>query len=86
MRIDRRRFLGAGACGALLLPLVAKAQPREKIARLGLLASGQCRVFYRASAIIPIVGFDYESDPVAAGYAARLARPGGNVTGVFLAG
>ena len=37
-----------------------------------------------ASAIIPIVGLDMESDPVAAGYAASLARPGGNVTGVFL--
>jgi putative tryptophan/tyrosine transport system substrate-binding protein len=34
--------------------------------------------------VIPIVGFDYESDPVAAGYAASIARPGGNVTGVFL--
>jgi len=32
----------------------------------------------------PIVGYDYESDPVAVGYAASFARPGGNVTGVFL--
>jgi len=37
-----------------------------------------------ASATISIVGLDNESDPVAAGYAASLARPGGNVTGVFL--
>jgi len=37
-----------------------------------------------ASAIVPIVGLDNESDPIAAGYAATLARPGGNVTGVFL--
>jgi putative ABC transport system substrate-binding protein len=37
-----------------------------------------------ASATVPIVGLDNESDPVAAGYAASLARPGGNVTGVFL--
>jgi putative ABC transport system substrate-binding protein len=37
-----------------------------------------------ASAIVPIVGLDHESDPVAAGYAASLAQPGGNVTGVFL--
>ena len=37
-----------------------------------------------ATATIPIVGLDNESDPVAAGYAASLARPGGNVTGVFL--
>ena len=37
--MDRRTFVGAGVCGALTLPLVAKAQPREKIARLGFLAS-----------------------------------------------
>jgi putative ABC transport system substrate-binding protein len=37
-----------------------------------------------ASAIIPIVCLDHETDPVAAGYASNLARPGGNVTGVFL--
>jgi ABC-type uncharacterized transport system substrate-binding protein len=37
-----------------------------------------------ATVTIPIVGFDYESDPIAAGYAASLARPGGNVTGLFL--
>jgi putative tryptophan/tyrosine transport system substrate-binding protein len=32
----------------------------------------------------PIVAIDFESDPVAAGYVANIARPGGNVTGVFL--
>jgi putative tryptophan/tyrosine transport system substrate-binding protein len=143
--MDRRRFVGAGVCGALLLPLVANAQPRGKIARLGTLAStprlvqggnvstiaerlselgyvegrnliidhryaeseerlrelaGQLvatgsQVIYAngpyslraaraASAIIPIVCLDHETDPVAAGYAVSLARPGGNVTGVFL--
>ena len=33
---------------------------------------------------VPIVGNDLENDPVAAGYAASLSRPGGNVTGLFL--
>ena len=37
-----------------------------------------------ATRTLPIVGYDYESDPVAVGYASSLARPGGNVTGVFL--
>ena len=36
------------------------------------------------TATVPIVGYDFESDPIAAGYATSLARPGGNVTGVFL--
>jgi len=33
---------------------------------------------------IPIVAIDLETDPVASGIAATLARPGGNITGVFL--
>ncbi len=37
-----------------------------------------------ATKTVPIVGYDYESDPIAAGYAVSLARPGGNLTGVFL--
>ena len=32
----------------------------------------------------PVVGIDLESDPVAAGFAKSLARPGGNITGLFL--
>ena len=37
-----------------------------------------------ATKAVPIVGYDYETDPIAAGFADSLARPGGNVTGVFL--
>ena len=33
---------------------------------------------------IPIVALDLESDPVQAGWAESLARPGGNLTGLFL--
>jgi putative tryptophan/tyrosine transport system substrate-binding protein len=38
----------------------------------------------RATAATPIVAIDLESDPVLAGYAASVARPGGNVTGLFM--
>lgn len=38
----------------------------------------------RATTAIPIVAVDQTTDPVAAGYAATLSRPGGNVTGLFL--
>jgi len=37
-----------------------------------------------ATGTIPIVAFDLETDPVAGGFAASLARPGANVTGLFL--
>jgi putative ABC transport system substrate-binding protein len=37
-----------------------------------------------ATQTIPIVAIDLETDPVASGMAGSLARPGGNVTGVFL--
>jgi putative ABC transport system substrate-binding protein len=37
-----------------------------------------------ATQTIPIVAVDLESDPVASGWATSLARPGRNVTGVFL--
>ena len=36
-----------------------------------------------ATRTTPIVAIDLETDPVAAGWVASLARPGGNVTGVF---
>ena len=38
----------------------------------------------KATTSIPVVGVDLESDPVAKGYVKSLARPGGNVTGIFL--
>jgi putative ABC transport system substrate-binding protein len=38
-----------------------------------------------ATQTIPIVAIDLESDPVDTGWAASLAHPGGNITGVFMA-
>jgi putative tryptophan/tyrosine transport system substrate-binding protein len=37
-----------------------------------------------ATSSIPIVALDLESDPLAKGYVKSLARPGGNMTGMFL--
>jgi putative ABC transport system substrate-binding protein len=38
----------------------------------------------QATATIPIATLAIDFDPVAKGYAASLARPGGNITGIFL--
>lgn len=43
------------------------------------------RAAREATRTVPIVvALDYETDPVASGWIASLARPGGNLTGVFL--
>ncbi len=42
------------------------------------------RAAYAATRTIPIVAIDYTTDPIAEGYVDSYARPGGNVTGVFL--
>jgi putative ABC transport system substrate-binding protein len=38
----------------------------------------------KATTSIPVIGIDLESDPVAKGYVQSIARPGGNITGMFL--
>jgi len=42
------------------------------------------RAAMKATRKIPIVGIDLESDPVATGFVHSLARPGGNVSGVWM--
>jgi putative ABC transport system substrate-binding protein len=42
------------------------------------------RAAYAATRTIPIVGVDFTTNPIAEGYVQSYARPGGNVTGVFL--
>ena len=42
------------------------------------------RAAYAATRTIPIVAADYTTEPIAEGYVISYARPGGNVTGVFL--
>lgn len=65
---------------ALALDLVAR---RVNV----IFASGNSalRAVRAATQSVPIVAIDLQTDPVEAGFAASLARPGGNVTGIFLA-
>jgi putative tryptophan/tyrosine transport system substrate-binding protein len=49
------------------------------------MGSGVVRAARSATQTLPIVTIDLESDPVDSGWAASLGKPGGNVTGVFMA-
>jgi ABC-type uncharacterized transport system substrate-binding protein len=42
------------------------------------------RAAHGATATVPTVALDLESDPVASALIASIGRPGGNITGVFL--
>jgi ABC-type uncharacterized transport system substrate-binding protein len=59
---------------------LVRANPDVIFAR----GAGALSAAKNATSTIPIVAVDLESDPVARGFVRNLARPGGNVTGVFL--
>ena len=42
------------------------------------------RAAHAATSTIPIVGIDFTTDPIAAGYVETYGRPGRNITGIFL--
>ena len=67
----------------LLPSMVAElvARPVDIILAIGPAAVRAARA---ATSALPIVALDLESDPVASGFIASLARPGGNITGLFL--
>jgi putative tryptophan/tyrosine transport system substrate-binding protein len=50
---------------------------------LAAVATAAANIARAATTTIPIVAMDLETDPVATGMIASLARPGGNLTGVF---
>src|SRR5262249_58822999 len=63
---------------------VAAELVRLQVAVLFTIAPAALQAARQATATIPIVAHDLESDPVQSGVAASLARPGGTITGVFL--
>jgi putative ABC transport system substrate-binding protein len=66
------------------LPALAAELVRAPSDVLFARGAGALTAARNATSTIPIVAVDFESDPVAMGFAHNLARPGGNVTGVFL--
>jgi ABC-type uncharacterized transport system substrate-binding protein len=65
-----------------IAPLVAEIVKSKVDA---ILATGPqvLQAFRSVTTTIPIVAVDFESDPVGSGMVASVARPGGNITGVF---
>jgi putative ABC transport system substrate-binding protein len=57
---------------------------RLKVDVIVAISSAAIRAATDVTKTIPIVGLDLESDPVASGLIASLARPGGNLTGIFV--
>src|SRR5689334_15495551 len=70
-KIDRLPALASELLLAEVQVIVAVSPPAVTAAR-------------NATPSIPIVAHDLESDPIANGWAASLARPGWNLTGLFL--
>ncbi len=55
-----------------------------KVAVIHAIGPAAIRAALAATRVIPIVALDNETEPVKAGWARSLARPGGNLTGLFL--
>jgi len=66
------------------LPGIAAELVRLKPDAIFAAASSGIDAVRSATTTIPIVALDLETDPLASGIVASLARPGGNVTGIFL--
>jgi putative ABC transport system substrate-binding protein len=65
------------------LPGLAKELVRPGVSVVLAVGPAAVRAARSATSTIPIVALDLETDPVKAGFAASLAHPGGNVTGLF---
>src|SRR4029077_10407991 len=66
------------------LPQAAADLVRRNVNVIFATAPAAVAAVSKATTSIPVVGLDLESDPVAKGYVKSLARPGGNITGIFL--
>jgi putative ABC transport system substrate-binding protein len=67
-----------------ILPQLAQELVQLRAAVLVATARPSIEAARAATTKLPIIANDLESDPVASGYVASLARPGGNLTGMFL--
>ena len=66
------------------LPGLAQELVRQKVDVLVTIALPSIMAAKAATADLPIVAMDLETDPVASGLVGSLAKPGRNITGLFL--
>lgn len=66
------------------LTRLVRALVKNNVDVINAIGAVAIREAQKATQTIPIVAHDYETDPVAAGFVATLAKPGGNITGMFL--
>lgn len=77
-------LLRAAQGEGLRFPSLIAELMNEGIGVLIAVGAEAVRVASQTTGIVPIVGIDLETDPVRAGFARSIARPGGNITGLFL--
>jgi len=65
-------------------PAFAAELARRKVDVLVAIGPAALKAAKAATTTIPILALDLETDPVKAGYARSIGRPGGNITGQFL--
>ena len=65
------------------LPALAAGLTHARVDVLLAIAPAAVRAARKATTSMPIVAMDLETDPVKTGLVSSLARPGGNVTGIF---
>ena len=82
--VEGKNFASEYRLGPESLPQAAADLVRLKVNAIFAETPTALAAVSKTTTSIPIVGVDLESDPVAKGYAKSLARPGGNVTGMFL--
>src|SRR5713101_3974258 len=78
--VERRQYEG----NIPRLPQFAAELVHLKVEVIFATGPAAVKAVANATREIPLVAIDLESDPIAAGFASSLSRPGGNITGVFL--
>ena len=66
------------------LPSLAADLINDRVSAIVAVGPPAVQAVKSATAEIPLIAIDLESDPVASGWIESLARPGSNLTGVFL--